>query len=245
MVDPFWRIKASTYQPSKVRAWAAHATDVSYVTPSGASYVGPLNSPPDDWGEGQPDLADITYVQVLPSRRDQNRCFLLAEWQNGSGDYRSAFAITLSHANTWSWFSVDNAGGNDCRGIWMAENLGTSDHLWLTAWVNGNLKIYAYNAETGALVNDYTLGAATIGEIADKTYWVFPYCYWVYDAAEVYVAGRMAGIPGDANLKHVVRFDGTTWYTVVDSWGDYHCGALAVAVEEGNEMLYAVRQKFA
>jgi len=126
----------------------------------------------------------------------------------------------------------------------LAMDLDTEDasRLYMTAWTNGDLRIYNFStADLSATPTEYSLGAATEGQINSRTYFAVPHTPHYPGTASfgnyVYAFGRMAGA-----ISHLGRStDGISSFSDIGdgTWTTERVGAFRPTEETGGTELYA------
>lgn len=100
-------------------------------------------------------------------------------------------------------------------------------YLYVTLWIAGELALQVFNsADLSVPLYDWSLGAATLEEVDNRTYWAFPFAAGFADD-EVMVFGRMND-PAGLGLVHIIWSGdaGVNFATMNDDFGDDHCGAM-------------------
>lgn len=96
-------------------------------------------------------------------------------------------------------------GAAETKPLAMDVDTDGGSRLYLTTWMDGNLYVEARNTSDLSLIRRYVLGASTIAQVANKTYWVAPRCPHVPGPARfrdhVWVFGRY----NDGAERHIAK----------------------------------------
>lgn len=97
--------------------------------------------------------------------------------------------------------------------------------VWLTVLRQGDtLILWDYALPDLTKGDEVSLGGATEAQVANKTYWAFPYTAW---DGNVYVFGRMNAPQSLSSPSHIIKSEdaGSSWSEVETSWGAGWCAA--------------------
>lgn len=112
--DPFWRTKAATQAPNSAIMFRCGVGYIKRTTDAFDTVdvdVTPSGDPPNNAGDSPaPTVANVTFTMGEGSRADQDTFVFLARWQNGSGVWRSWFAVTENNGTSWVWKAIGAAG---------------------------------------------------------------------------------------------------------------------------------------
>lgn len=143
--------------------------------------------------------------------------------------------VTGVGAGWWAAF-IGSEPGQKVLGACVSAG---GSYLYTTLWIGGELALQVRDmSDLSTIVYDWSLGVATLAEVDNKTYWAFPMAGGFSDD-EVIVFGRMND-PSGLGLVHVIYSAdaGVNFSTMVDDWGDDHCGAM---VSNGVGQVFAIR----
>jgi len=69
-----------------------------------------LTDPPNSWEDTPaPTVADLTWVQILKDPNNSGIYYGLAQWQNGSSEWRGWIAKTTDSGASWTWQSLSES----------------------------------------------------------------------------------------------------------------------------------------
>lgn len=106
VIDPWWEVINNTSDPDSIIWWSVGVGVIEYTDRATGTTtdVTPTNDPPNTWSDGvAPTVANLSFVEILGDRFIQNRFYVLAEWQEAGGDWRSWVAYTSDYGVTWNW----------------------------------------------------------------------------------------------------------------------------------------------
>lgn len=259
-IDPWWKIVNETEDPDNL-IWIGvgsgtitlfnQALDAADVETD----ITPTNDPPNTWSDGvAPTVAALEFVEVLGDRFIQDRFYVLAEWQEVGGDWRTWVAITSDAGTSWTWLDFFN--GYTLADQAKARNLAVNNTYLMTVLVEAEtglasdteyLRVYTKsdligfsrtrtNTSASVLGWDTVSSASVITVTDDDDIWL--------------VFGNMFGGPANPlNIEHVVfTLDaGATWQLYEDRWTggaiDNKCIALRVGPIDtaGFRKIWAIR----
>lgn len=230
-IDPWWRIVNETEDPDKL-IWIGvgsgtitlfnQALDAADIETD----ITPTNDPPNTWSDGvAPTVAALEFVEVLGDRFVQDRFYVLAEWQEVGGDWRTWVAITTDAGITWTW--LDFFDGYALADQGKARNLAvngtylmtvlveagtgvTRDTEYLRVYTKGNLIGFSRtitNTSAGVLGWDTVESASVVTVTDDDDVW--------------FVFGNIVGGPANpAATEHIIfTLDaGATWDVYEGRW---------------------------
>jgi hypothetical protein len=262
-IDKFWVVKANSYDPANLITWISGAGFVKELTGNASPTVTdrtPSAAPPDTWSDTpDPAVATCSYIQVESDWYTQDEFYTLAQFQNGSSQYRG-WVGKRAAGSSYSWLPLYDTGGalpTQSRPIFMAI---TCTHVLVTCWqdlATDKLKLLVFTKSPFAFSEEVDLGDCTLTQLNDRELLAFPAASPDYSetspdsTAPWYVAGRMDDpVAAFGDFAHVIQFDGVDWTEVAlldnagaaESWGTDYCGALVVGPDdpEGREY-WAVR----
>jgi hypothetical protein len=241
VVDPYWKQKQKSLQPSKAIFWTAGDGEIAFYTEGARTLRTPATDPPDTWSDGPgPSVAGLAFGQVASDIFTRGKHYAFASWQNGASAWRGWLAITTDDWLTASW--VEPYDGVTLPAALKPLGVAVNDsYILLTVWQDNTLKLLVFDLD-GVYQATHALGAALLAEVAD-TYHAFPVAV-VDDSDLWHVAGRMDAPAGLAGVQHIIKTTdaGSSWQSVEASWGADRCTQLAVAAEAGgSRLMHAVR----
>lgn len=129
-IDPWWKIVNETEDPDNLIWIGAGSGTITLFNQALAvadieTDITPTNDPPNTWTDGvAPTVAALEFVEVLGDRFIQDRFYVLAEWQEAGGDWRTWVAITSDAGTSWIW--LDFFDGYTLSGQAKARNLAVN-----------------------------------------------------------------------------------------------------------------------
>lgn len=246
-IDPWWmtRFRNSTYNPLGAILWSAQSGAIYRSPDGGVTWVDvtPTTDPPNAWSDTPaPTVADLQFVCVKGNMFLLNWFYVLARWENGSGDYRGWLLWTEDNGVSWSWKAIHTS--NEVYPIYLAISLGGSANIWMTYLRGSTLYLSKGHPLTPDTFTETSLGSATITEVLDRDKWAFPVVAYGDDNL-VFVAGRMDAPAGLAGVRHIIKSTDAagSFSSVENGWGADHCAAMLVGADAGSgREYYAVRQ---
>jgi len=252
-VDPYWKIKAGGADPRKAILWWVSGGKVYRSQDAGltAADVTPVFAPANTWADAPaPTIENVTFVQILPDMWINRRWFALGRWQDGSGNYRGAVAVTTNDGAAWTWYDLfTGTPPAQVLPLWLAV---TGTHLCATYWSEygggSSLELVIFDLSSGEPVfyANESLGNAIQAEVEAGTLRAFPVTAIDTDNL-CYVAGRMDAPGSLTGVVHIAVHSVSSgdWTLFESGWGTDVCGALVVGENvngSGNRTYYAVRQ---
>ena len=242
VVPDEWSNFKQGYNPERKILWGAGTGFLVRTEDTGkdwkdrSDYLKPTPAWP---GETELDLSDLTPFELKTDIFNENRLYVLARWQY-TGSWHGAVAQSDDGYN-YTWYNI--TGSAQIKPLGMSIDRGNGGTLWITTWESDNVMyLRKYNTVDMSLVDQYSMGAATIGEINAQSKFSHPFNR-LGQIDEVFVYGNMDQPQDFTGTCHVLRnaSGGVTGsYTVVENtWGTDVCGTFG-ADQDGN--YYAVRQ---
>lgn len=117
--DPWWFTpqKKGTDNPEEVILWGCGRGFIVRSPDAGRNWqdMTPyLDDPPDDWSDSPPPtVADLTYRQIHADIHNIDTFYVVAEWQNSSGDWRGWILKSADDGITWTWGSLRSYIGEE------------------------------------------------------------------------------------------------------------------------------------
>ena len=196
--------------------------------------------PPNTWSDSPaPTAAVIKYIQVFG---DDDYIFVLGSWQNGTTQERGwMYFNDILGGSGWTTLDLRNSSQDEINPIWgdyvapfvfvtMWQKTGATEILNAQEWDFDNPPTHS---------NDHSLGASTLAQLASREYYAFPELT-VDDSSLWHLVGRFAENPnGAAGPFHIIKTSnfGTSWDTVINSWGTFFCSSLTVR-KSGTDIIY-------
>lgn len=229
-LDPFWKIKQKSSDLSQAIYWlvGAEGTIRQVIGESGKMDRNIGTNPPNSWSDATaPTAATVSLTRIESSIFSGNVHYVAANWQNASLEWRAWIAKTTNNFASVTWYTLFEAGDTQTSLLSLAEDGQDGSRLWLTCWRNGT--VYLERWQTSDMTRDLSvsLGTATLTAAGDL---VVEVAAAPGDLNTVVVYGLMTSPAGLTGAKHVIRSKdgGTTWESLMSSWGTDACGALRI-----------------
>lgn len=260
-IDKWWYLKANSYDPANLITWLAEAGAIKELAGNASPTVTsrtPSAAPANTWSDSPaPATGTLSYLQVESDAYTQDEFYVLAQFINGSSQYRG-WVGKRSTGNTYTWLPLYDTGGSlptQSRPIFMAV---TCSHILVTVWqdlATDKLKLLIFDKDPWAFNSEVDLGSTTLAELNARTYYAIPagtpdYSATTPDAtAPWYVAGRLNSPAGLSGVKHAIKYDGA-WAEVdlldtdgaSETWNtDYGMAIQAGPDETEGRQLWATR----
>ncbi len=255
-LDPWWfsREKSSSLDPDQsILFGCADEAVIKRTEDGGVTWVAraPSAAPPNTWGDvTAPVLANVDFIWLSGDIFRNGRFYAMGQWQetdSGNSHWRSWLVYSDDNGLTWAW-SVLYDGATlptQLKSIALASN---KDYVLVTVFVDEAsdvLRLLLLDATDLSFVRQYDLGASTLTQMDEKTYWAFPVT--VTDVPDIwFVAGRLNAPQGLSDIQHIVKVDdaGGAWSSFENTWSTDICGALFVKEEDdnGDRKYFAARQ---
>lgn len=137
---------------------------------------------------------------------------------------------------------VDAVGGVDgyvYRGLGVSTTKIDGDSAWATYWSDDELLTRKYSLPGLSESDELRLGAATETAVDTLQFIAYPYTSTI-DEDTIYIFGRMDDPTNLGSPVHIIKSTdgGSTWSSVVASWGGDFCGAF---VMESDGLINAIR----
>jgi hypothetical protein len=241
IMDPFWQSKQSSTASNDSILLKCNTGFVRRSTDGGQNWsdITPSTNPPNTNGDSPaPTATTVTYHRGEGNWIYLDEFVVLVRWQNSSSVWRSWLAYTDDNGATWSWQSI----GTTCKVIGISTGKGAGDRVYVTGWNGSALILYDYDLPALTLNDSHNLGAATLAQINDGTYFANPFA-GTGDDDWVIVYGRMLNPYSLGDPTYVLESDdgGVTASLVQtdNTWTTGYCSALWM---EPDGLMYAIRK---
>jgi len=268
-IDPWWKIINETEDPDNLIWIGAGSGTITLFNQALAVAdieidITPTNDPPNTWTDGvAPTVAALEFVEVLGDRFIQDRFYVLAEWQEAGGDWRTWVAITSDAGTSWIWLDffdgytladqarVRNLAVNNTYFVAIVvEKSGSATEEYLRVYTKADL--IGFNRTLMNFASDLTHPAVDetcmVTTVTDDDDLWFVFGFMDYDVLGG--TGNPTGVPAQI----IFTLDaGATWEIYEDDWfyqiegisGDFPDKCLALRVgsidSTGTRKVWAVR----
>lgn len=246
IIDTWWQISNQSVDPANIIWWASTTGNIFKASTRDGTPVdvSPTNDPPNTWSDAPaPTVADLDFFFLLSDRFIQNRIFALANWQNGSDEWRCWMIYTVDGGTTWTWYDFYDgyALPNSAKARGIAIN-GT--YILMTLWEElVGIRLYEVSASDFSNLGRQTASASLSNP--DGVNWFWPVT--VVDNDNLWwLHGHMTAPLGvvQTNVQAIVSNDaGSTWSAFETQWGGGPCYTLVVGDADalGNRRVWGWR----
>lgn len=115
--DPWWPSRTGTTASNDAILFRCGSGTIDRSIDGGQNWtsVTPSTDPPNTAGDGSPPtVSQLEFISMDGNWLYQGEFMALANWQNGSGDWRSWIAYTMDDGSTWSWKYLGGGGTSAC-----------------------------------------------------------------------------------------------------------------------------------
>ena len=176
-------------------------------------------------------MGDITEVNEIMSSDDRSQ----AAVQALGGD---AALVTYGQHFTFDWWFAYVPVNQGIKVLGTAVSGGAGIYIYTTTWNDGLITLRVTESiDPSVTVAEFSLGAASLAEVDNKTWWAYPLAV-DGDDLEVIIYGRMNN-PAGLGTSHIIWSTdaGFSFALMEGGWGDDHCGAMV----NGGINVYALR----
>lgn len=239
--DPWWKIKQRSANPVDVTWWAAAVGKVWRVRGKAGTPVEltPVNAPPNTHSDvAAPTVAGLTPVQYLGDPWQEDRHYILWQWQAAGDLWRGWISYTDNDGLSWSWIELYDGVTlpDQVKPLWMAVN---GSHLLVTVWVDEAtdiLRLLDFTVSTMAYNAQFAMGETTLAELDANTYTAYPATV-IDDDNSWWVFGRLNAPQGLSDPEHIITTDdaGSGWSSVANGFDTKFVAALSASLLDGSD----------
>jgi hypothetical protein len=204
-----------------------------------------LDAAPNSWGDSAaPSFTGTLVKQIVGDFFRQDTFYIMLQSVD-AGNYRGWLYHTVDDGFNFTPYAL--TGSSQCLPIRMDLDKQDGSILYLTTWESGAIKLRKYGVTgTGlTLSSTATLVTGTTSEdVLDKAAIAYPLTP-LGNKSLLYIYGRLTNPSGLSGTIAIMKSSnaGSSYSSVINNWGDDHCGALQVSRDNGGaRALWAVKQ---
>lgn len=224
-VDPYWYLKAQSYNPDDLAFWLGESGSVQEVVGTGddsaKTAISPSSNPPNTWTDAPaPVVATCEFEVIKGDEYEEDIFYTLVSFQDGASNWRGWLAKRTS-GTTYSYFALYDQIALPAQAKPLGVAIGT-DVILVTVWQDAatdKIKLLVFDKSPFTFNQEIDLGNTSLAELNSFEYWAWPQTTSDYsagspdDVAPWFIFGRMNAPAGLAGIVYAAKNNGS-WATL-------------------------------